>query len=128
MRAYFLIKSGFQTWAALCNSISIIGQFYWWILFYFRIDSEIERRFCRDKVAEPRVVAEVRSQTRRRQVKSISRFRHFETRSFKISQKFSFSNSEGSARKSLGLNHLVFGSSLIRLRTFLKKTRILENT
>lgn len=92
MRAYELLKSGFQIWAALCNSIysRAIGGFF----FYFRIDSEIEetlRRFCRDKVdfCKSRVVAEVRSPTRRRQVKSISRFRRFETRSFKISQKFS---------------------------------------
>ena len=50
MRAYELLKSGFQIWAALCNSIysRAIGGFF----FYFRIDSEIEetlRRFCRDK-------------------------------------------------------------------------------
>ena len=50
MRAYELIKSRFQTWAALCNSISIIGLLV--DSFFFRIDSEIEetlRRFCRDK-------------------------------------------------------------------------------
>ena len=49
MRAHELLKSGFQTWVALCNSIHYraIGFF-----FFFRIDSEIEetlRRFCRDK-------------------------------------------------------------------------------
>lgn len=48
MRAHELIKSGFQTWVALCNSIHYraIG------VFFFRRDSEIEgtlRRFCRDK-------------------------------------------------------------------------------
>lgn len=49
MRAHELLKSGFQTWVALCNSIHYraIGGF-----FFFRIDSGIEetlRRFCRDK-------------------------------------------------------------------------------
>lgn len=63
MRAYELLKSGFQTWAALCNSIyyRAIGGFFF---FYFRIDSEIEetlRRFCRDKDLQ-------KSSSRRRKV------------------------------------------------------------
>lgn len=48
MRAYKLLKSGFQPWVALCNSIHYraIGGFF------LRIDSEIEetfRKFFRDK-------------------------------------------------------------------------------
>lgn len=43
----------------------------------FRIDSEIEEKgyFVEIRTCKSRVVAEVRSQTRRRQVKSLSRFR-----------------------------------------------------
>ena len=45
MRAYKLLKSGFQPWVALCNSIHYraIGGFF------FRIDSETFRKFIRDK-------------------------------------------------------------------------------
>ncbi|TYI06948.1 hypothetical protein ES332_A10G193600v1 [Gossypium tomentosum] len=45
MRAYKLLKSGFQLWVALCNSIHYraIGGFF------FRIDSETFRKFFRDK-------------------------------------------------------------------------------
>lgn len=74
MRAYELLKSGFQTWVALYNSIHYIIR--WWIIStklwdrgYFK-EIFVEIRTCKS-----RVVAEVRSQTRRRQVKSLSRFR-----------------------------------------------------
>lgn len=98
MRAHELLKSGFQTWVALCNSIHYraIGGF-----FFFRIDSEIEetfRIFCRDKDLQ-------KSSSRRSKVSDSQKtsekylevspgqfresFRRFETISFKISQKFS---------------------------------------
>lgn len=87
MRAHELLKSGFQTWVALCNSIHYPLWGYLCFFFKLRIDSEIEEPlrifFFEIRTCKSRVVAEVRSQTRRRKVKSISRFRRFETRSLK---------------------------------------------
>lgn len=90
--------------------------------FYLRIDSEIEetlRRFCRDEDLQ-------KSSSRRSKVsdsqKKVSRgfaalMKQVVSKYRKNSAWFFSKNSEGSARKSLGFNRLVFGSSLIGLRT-----------